>query len=83
MLTDLLEKMGFDLPQQEWEKPIIGVSACLTGQKVRYDGDHKHNAILVHRWGPCCAFAKPARKWPLACPCRARPSRWCLSLIHI
>ena len=56
MLTDLLGKMGFDLPQQEWEKPVVGVSACLTGQKVRYDGDHKHNAILVHQLGPLLRF---------------------------
>ena len=49
MLTDLLEKMGFTLPQHDWQKPVVGVSACLLGQKVRYDGDHKHNAILVHQ----------------------------------
>ena len=52
MLTDLLEKMGFTLPQHDWQKPVVGVSACLLGQKVRYDGDHKHNAILVHQLGP-------------------------------
>lgn len=25
----------------------IGISACLLGQKVRYDGDHKHKAFMV------------------------------------
>ena len=29
-------------------KPIrIGVSACLLGQKVRFDGGHKHNRYLT------------------------------------
>ena len=56
MLTDLLEKMGFTLPQHDWQKPVVGVSACLLGQKVRYDGDHKHNAILVHQLGPLLRF---------------------------
>ena len=56
MLTDLLEKMGFTLPQHEWQKPVVGVSACLLGQKVRYDGDHKHSAILVHQLGPLLRF---------------------------
>ena len=56
MLTDLLEKMGFPLPQHEWQKPVVGVSACLLGQKVRYDGDHRHSAILVHQLGPLLRF---------------------------
>lgn len=56
MLTDLLEKMGFTLPQHDWQKPVVGVSACLLGQKVRYDGDHKHNTILVHQLGPLLRF---------------------------
>lgn len=56
MLTDLLEKMGFTLPQHDWQKPVVGVSACLLGQKVRYDGDHRHSAILVHQLGPLLRF---------------------------
>lgn len=32
---------------QELEEPIrIGVSACLLGEKVRYDGGHKHDRYL-------------------------------------
>lgn len=68
MLTDLLEKMGFDLPQQEWEKPVVGVSACLTGQKVRYDGDHKHNAILVHQLGPLLRFRETCPEVAIGLP---------------
>lgn len=35
------------------EKPLIAISACLLGQKVRYDGDHRHltwlDENLLHR----------------------------------
>jgi uncharacterized protein YbbK (DUF523 family) len=33
-------------------KPRIGISACLLGQEVRYDGGHKRNAFLVETLGP-------------------------------
>src|SRR5215510_10793595 len=29
----------------------LGISACLLGQKVRYDGGHKRNAFLVEAFG--------------------------------
>jgi uncharacterized protein YbbK (DUF523 family) len=29
----------------------IGVSACLLGRKVRYDGGHKRDALLVETFG--------------------------------
>jgi len=29
----------------------IGISSCLLGQKVRYDGAHKHHSFLVHKLG--------------------------------
>ena len=40
--------------------PLIGVSACLLGEPVRYDGGHKREAVLVDRlgasvrWLPLC-----------------------------
>lgn len=30
----------------ENQKPVIGISACLVGDKVRYDGCHKHNPMI-------------------------------------
>ena len=39
----------------------IGVSACLLGEEVRYDGGHKRNAFLVDVLGP---FAE----WVPVCP---------------
>lgn len=33
------------------EKPKIGISSCLLGNKVRYDGRHKYDAWLVETLG--------------------------------
>jgi uncharacterized protein YbbK (DUF523 family) len=33
-------------------RPRIGVSACLLGERVRYDGDHKRDAWIVDGLGP-------------------------------
>lgn len=68
MLTDLLEKMGFSVPQQDWQKPVIGVSACLTGQKVRYDGDHKHNGIVMHQLAPLMRFRETCPEVSIGLP---------------
>jgi uncharacterized protein YbbK (DUF523 family) len=41
-------------------KPRIGVSACLLGEEVRYDGGHKRHATLIDfvgahvEWVPVC-----------------------------
>lgn len=46
MLTDLLAQMGFVPPNAGEKRPTVGVSACLLGRKVRYDGtDKRHPAI--------------------------------------
>jgi Mg2+/Co2+ transporter CorC/uncharacterized protein YbbK (DUF523 family) len=34
----------------------VGVSACLTGAQVRYDGGHKRNAFLLEELGRCVRF---------------------------
>ena len=33
------------------ERPLIGISSCLMGQKVRYDGTAKRNSWLVEQFG--------------------------------
>ena len=33
------------------EKILLGISACLIGQKVRYDGGHKHDSYIVETLG--------------------------------
>ncbi len=41
-------------------KPRLGISACLLGEKVRYDGEHKRDAFIVDvmgelvEWVPVC-----------------------------
>ena len=34
----------------------VGISSCLLGQPVRYDGGHKHNSLLVHELGKCFEY---------------------------
>lgn len=42
------------------QKPLIGISSCLLGQKVRYDGQHKRDDFLTKtlglfvEWVPVC-----------------------------
>jgi len=44
------------------EEPIrIGISACLLGREVRYDGGHKRDAFLVETFGPYV-------EWVPVCP---------------
>ena len=39
-------------PSGSPEEPIrIGISACLLGREVRYDGGHKRDAFLVETFG--------------------------------
>lgn len=49
MLTDLLREMGFTVPRRGADQPAVGVSACLLGRPVRYDGDHKRDARVSDR----------------------------------
>ena len=41
-------------------KPRVGISHCLLGEKVRYDGDHKRSRVVVEvlgkhfEWVPIC-----------------------------
>jgi uncharacterized protein YbbK (DUF523 family) len=42
-------------------KPRIGISACLLGQEVRYNGGHKRDAALIERLGPSI-------EWVPVCP---------------
>src|SRR5438067_13678333 len=46
--------------QREYQKPRVGISACLLGERVRHDGGHKRDAWLVDvlgrdvDWVPVC-----------------------------
>jgi uncharacterized protein YbbK (DUF523 family) len=45
----------------ETQKIRLGVSACLLGQTVRYDGGHKRDAFLTDTLGPFV-------EWVAVCP---------------
>ncbi|HEX5636293.1 MAG TPA: DUF523 and DUF1722 domain-containing protein, partial [Gammaproteobacteria bacterium] len=37
-------------------KPIVGVSSCLTGKPVRFDGGHKHCRLITESWSDFLEF---------------------------
>ncbi len=55
MVQSLLENSGYSI-----KRPKVAISACLLGEEVRYDGDHKKNEFLVQHlephvdWVPIC-----------------------------
>jgi len=54
--------LGAIIPAMPTDRPIrIGISSCLLGQKVRFDGGHKRDAFLVETFG---AFVE----WVPVCP---------------
>ena len=42
--------------ESEDTKPLIGISACLLGHKVRYDGRDKKNSFIVDVLSQACDF---------------------------
>jgi uncharacterized protein YbbK (DUF523 family) len=40
------------MPKNSQTKPKLGISTCLLGQKVRYDGGHKRDYFLTEIFGP-------------------------------
>lgn len=58
MLPDLLQKMGFETAPQARHKPRLGVSACLLGHPVRYDGGHRDEPLLRRELGPLVRFVE-------------------------
>jgi len=61
------KRSGEASPKARWrrghyESTIrVGISACLLGQEVRYDGGHKHAGFLVDAFGPSV-------EWVAVCP---------------
>ena len=52
---------------------MIGVSACLLGERVRYDGGHNMIATSLTPWGRISALSRCALR--LAADCRSRVKR--------
>ncbi len=59
------------------EKLKIGVSACLLGQNVRYNGGHQLNHFIRDILGQYMEFVPVCpEEWNAACPFPARPCGW-------
>jgi len=48
-MTDL---SAIHMTMHRESQPKVGISACLTGQEVRYDGDHKYHELIMQELGP-------------------------------
>jgi len=55
--------------------PKIGVSSCLLGEKVRYDGDHKHDRYLTDVLGPLVSFVPVCPEVGAGLPVPREPMR--------
>jgi uncharacterized protein YbbK (DUF523 family) len=55
--------------------PKIGVSACLLGRAVRYDGGHKRDAFLVETLGPRVAYVPVCPEADCGFPVPREPMR--------
>ena len=49
------------MAEGETRKLWVGISACLLGERVRYDGGHKKNALVTETLGPHV-------EWVAICP---------------
>jgi hypothetical protein len=75
MLPDLLRQMGFETAPPARHRPRLGVSACLLGHPVRYDGGHRHEPLLHRELGPLVRFVEVCPEVAIGLPV-PRPSRW-------
>ena len=39
------------MSEQLKEKPLVGVSGCLLGEEIRYNGQHKKHPHILHEMG--------------------------------
>lgn len=55
------------------DKIPVGVSACLLGENVRFDGGHKRLPFAVDELSPLCASKPCALRWRLVYRRHAQP----------
>jgi hypothetical protein len=58
---------------QDSGKPKLGISACLLGQRVRYDGGHKREHYLTDLLASSSSGFRSVRKSKSAWACREKP----------
>ena len=57
----------------------IGISSCLLGEAVRFDGGHKRDAFLTETFGRSWSGCRSAPKWNAASARRGNRCGWCAS----
>ena len=57
------------------QRPLIGISSCLVGQKVRYDGTAKRNSWLVEQFGKHVDFRPICPETAIGMPTPRPPIR--------
>jgi len=57
-------------------EPRLGISACLLGEKVRYDGAHKRDHFLTDDFGCFVEWFPVCPEVEIGMGCRARPCAW-------
>ena len=56
------------------KKPLIGISRCLLGDEVRFDGGHKRSRYIIETLGQHFDWLRVCPEVELECPCRVLPS---------
>lgn len=58
-------------------QPVIGISGCLTGSAVRFDGGHKRMGFVMDELAQWVAFKPVCPEMAIGLPVPARRSAWC------
>jgi uncharacterized protein YbbK (DUF523 family) len=58
-------------------QPVIGISGCLTGSAVRFDGGHKRMGFVMDELAQWVAFKPVCPEMAIGLPSRARRCGWC------
>ncbi len=58
-------------------QPVIGISSCLTGAAVRFDGGHKRTDFVMDRLAQWVSFRPICPEMAIGLPTPARRCGWC------
>lgn len=62
-------------------KPRVGISSCLLGHLVRYDGGHKREPLLLKKFGKLMEWI-PVRLETILTPLRRHAGYHCAALLQ-
>lgn len=58
-------------------QPVIGISGCLTGSNVRFDGGHKRMGFVMDELAQWVTFKPICPEMAIGLPVRVRRCAWC------